>query len=214
MNYKKIHDSLIVRAKTRELTCYKEKHHIIPKSLGGDNTKENLVYLTAKEHYIVHRLLINIYPDSRKLIYAFWRMINDRKEQRYKASPRIYEQMRVLAAKDLRERFNNAPPESEIKRREGISKNNKKPKSKKHAENIKKAKLGDKNPMFGKTGKDHHMSKPILQFDLNNNLIKEWENAGVAEKELGLIRTALNAVVKTKNKKRLGYIWKYKENVT
>ena len=41
----------------RSLECYTEKHHIIPKSMGGLDTKENLVVLTAREHYIAHLLL-------------------------------------------------------------------------------------------------------------------------------------------------------------
>lgn len=36
---------------------YYEQHHIIPKSLGGDNRKSNLVLLTLKEHFHAHSLL-------------------------------------------------------------------------------------------------------------------------------------------------------------
>lgn len=50
--------SIIEKAKNRiEYTGYTEKHHIIPKSLGGNNAATNLVVLTAKEHYIAHHLL-------------------------------------------------------------------------------------------------------------------------------------------------------------
>lgn len=38
-------------------TTYIEKHHIVPKSLGGNNLKNNIVSLTAREHYICHVLL-------------------------------------------------------------------------------------------------------------------------------------------------------------
>jgi hypothetical protein len=48
---------IVNRAKNRELTTYTERHHIVPKSLGGDNSAENLVKLTPKEHYVCHRLL-------------------------------------------------------------------------------------------------------------------------------------------------------------
>lgn len=36
---------------------YFEKHHILPKSLGGSNARNNIVSLTAREHYICHLLL-------------------------------------------------------------------------------------------------------------------------------------------------------------
>ena len=40
MNYQKIYDSLIERARQRELkNVYFEKHHVIPKCMGGSNIK-------------------------------------------------------------------------------------------------------------------------------------------------------------------------------
>jgi len=56
MNYQKIYDQIIERAKNRKLEGYKEKHHIIPKCLGGPDNKENLVELTAREHFLCHLL--------------------------------------------------------------------------------------------------------------------------------------------------------------
>ena len=57
--YSKYYYSIINRAKSRTLDpeVYAEKHHIIPKSLGGPNNKDNLVKLTAKEHRLAHILL-------------------------------------------------------------------------------------------------------------------------------------------------------------
>lgn len=54
-----------------------ENHHIIPKSLGGDNRLSNLVKLTYREHYLCHYLLTKmcIDPDHRKsMAYAFFKM--------------------------------------------------------------------------------------------------------------------------------------------
>lgn len=66
MNYQKIHDSIINKAKLRgldksKLNFYSEKHHIIPKSIGGLDSDDNLVLLTASEHFVVHQLLSKIY---------------------------------------------------------------------------------------------------------------------------------------------------------
>ncbi len=74
MNYQRIYDQIIDRAKTRKLQGYKEKHHIIPKCMGGSNEKQNLIELTAREHFICHWLLCRIYPENRKLGHAFWFM--------------------------------------------------------------------------------------------------------------------------------------------
>lgn len=74
MDYLKIYQNLIHSAKTHpKIDQYKEKHHIIPKCLGGDNTKENLIMLTAKQHYLAHWLLYKIYK-TPKLAYAWHSM--------------------------------------------------------------------------------------------------------------------------------------------
>jgi len=54
--------SIINNAQSRILSndVYTEKHHIIPKSLGGSDLKDNLVRLTAREHFICHLLLTKI----------------------------------------------------------------------------------------------------------------------------------------------------------
>lgn len=53
-----------------------EVHHIIPRSLGGSNSKSNLVVLTAREHYLAHLLLIKMHEgrNKAKMVYAFHRM--------------------------------------------------------------------------------------------------------------------------------------------
>jgi hypothetical protein len=93
MNYQKIHDAIIERAKTRKLEDYKERHHIIPRCMGGTNTPENLVDLTAREHFIIHKLLCEIYPAETKLHYALWRMMHlqtKNHERSYNISNREY----------------------------------------------------------------------------------------------------------------------------
>lgn len=64
MNYKKIHNKLIETAKNRILPAdtYIERHHIVPRCMGGQDTEDNLVKLTAKEHYLVHWMLVRILP--------------------------------------------------------------------------------------------------------------------------------------------------------
>lgn len=55
--YQKWYDQLIERARTRTLTGYVEKHHVLPRSLGGTDDPDNIVKLTAREHLIAHMLL-------------------------------------------------------------------------------------------------------------------------------------------------------------
>lgn len=50
---------------------YTENHHVIPKSLGGSNSKKNLVALTAREHFVCHRLLVKMTEGSDKVKMSF-----------------------------------------------------------------------------------------------------------------------------------------------
>jgi hypothetical protein len=70
MNYKRHYDLLITRGKSRMLDGYVEKHHIIPRCMGGTDDIDNLVQLTPEEHYLAHQLLIKMYPDIRGLARA------------------------------------------------------------------------------------------------------------------------------------------------
>ena len=109
MNYQRIYDEFIAdrRLKEEQLTGYTEKHHILPRSLGGDNSKENLIRLTAQDHYFAHSLLAKIHGDA--MWRAFWMMSNSK---RYKTSRLMYEQAKkkqsafasMLAKKHLKGR--------------------------------------------------------------------------------------------------------------
>lgn len=70
MDYKKHYNLLIERARNRILNGYTEKHHIIPRCVGGDDSLRNLVQLTAEEHYIAHQLLVKIYSGHPGIAYA------------------------------------------------------------------------------------------------------------------------------------------------
>jgi hypothetical protein len=78
MNAERIYNAIIEKAKkeNRKKGCgvYYEKHHILPRCLKGKDTPDNVILLTAKEHFICHRLLTLIYPTSKRIAFAFWNM--------------------------------------------------------------------------------------------------------------------------------------------
>lgn len=51
----------------------------------------------------------------------------------------------------------------------------------------------------------------VLQYDLNGNLIKEWNSATEAGKKLGILQQSISNCRTGKTKTAGGYIWKYKE---
>ncbi len=96
--YKKWYDSIVQRAKNRQLDqlVYKERHHVIPRSIGGNNSKENIVNLTAREHFVCHWLLVKMTKGEvrYKLIYALRMMkATPPGQQRYNNAftSRVYE---------------------------------------------------------------------------------------------------------------------------
>jgi hypothetical protein len=98
MNYKKIYNQIVKRAKYRNLNGYSETHHIIPKCMGGTDLDTNLVKLTAKEHYVVHKLLVEIYPNERKLKYAvrFMSLLSNHLDRKYIVGSREYSRLKSI----------------------------------------------------------------------------------------------------------------------
>ena len=107
MNHQKIYESIIEKAKSENRNklkkkhkdyIYYERHHILPKCMKGTDDKDNLVLLTAKEHYVCHKLLTYIYSGNKKLMHAFWRMTWD-KQGNKKLTSLDYAYARELKAK-------------------------------------------------------------------------------------------------------------------
>lgn len=70
MNCAAHYERLIGRARGRLLCGYVERHHVIPRCMGGTDAKDNLVDLTPEEHYVAHQLLVKMYPNKPSLSAA------------------------------------------------------------------------------------------------------------------------------------------------
>lgn len=99
--YLSIYNNIISRAKSRVLpeNIYTEKHHVVPKSLGGSNLPENLVRLLPREHFICHRLLVKVTTGKLKvkMVHAAWCLANLKRpdQERVKATSRTYELLKA-----------------------------------------------------------------------------------------------------------------------
>lgn len=126
MKYKIIYDSIIQKAKNLEehreklkktKLGYYERHHIIPKCMGGDNSKENLVLLTYREHFLCHWLLVKINRDSNikvrsRLANAFRRMCqHNGKNKNRRYTSKMYD----VARKNWIENHHTKDPEIRAK---------------------------------------------------------------------------------------------------
>ena len=72
--------------------------------------------------------------------------------------------------------------------------------------------IGVNHPMYGKFGKEHHRSKPIVQFTKDGEFVKNWDCAYDAQRELKYNVSHINQVLKNKRKTAYGFIWRYKED--
>lgn len=150
MNYRKIYNDLIesatLRPKIPMLEGYIEKHHIIPRSIGGTNEKSNLVELSAREHFIAHWLLYRIYqntPYSQKMAYAFHSMCElDRHGKRY------YHSRGFVAARKAKSQSMIGIPKSKQHREKIAAKNKERAKDPEFRKKISKALKGLKRKPF------------------------------------------------------------------
>lgn len=64
MNYWKHYYLLIERARNRQAPVPHEKHHVLPRCMGGDDVAMNIVRLTPEEHFVAHQLLVKMHPGN------------------------------------------------------------------------------------------------------------------------------------------------------
>lgn len=105
MDYKKAYLALIEQAQSRPMPAsYTERHHITPKCLGGSNEKTNIAILTAREHFLAHRLLCKIYPKNYKLSFALMIMSSGKSKSAvgHKVSSREYQKIRADFQRNLK----------------------------------------------------------------------------------------------------------------
>jgi predicted RNA-binding Zn-ribbon protein involved in translation (DUF1610 family) len=164
MNHQKIYESIIQKARVdiREKGngVYYERRHILPKCLGGNNKKENIILLTAKEHYLCHKLLTHIYKGDRKIACAFYYMSYNKKHN-YVVSARDYAYAREL--------INSIPVSKETCKK--ISK----------ALKGKPGLSGERNGMFGKGYLVSGEKNPFYNKTHTDEQCKKWseERTGV-----------------------------------
>lgn len=135
MDYQKVYNALISKRKEfllkKSKDLYTELHHIVPRCLGGADDKENLVRLTAREHFIAHRLLAKIHKYNSDLALAVLLMVSNLKGVKIVSSRQI-EKLREEISSATKSRWTS---ELKIKASERMS--------------------GQRNFCFGKYGEEH-----------------------------------------------------------
>lgn len=118
MDYFRQYYLIINRAKKRIMETYTETHHITPKCIGGSNSSDNLVELTAREHLICHRLLVKMYPDNISIHRAYNAM-----GTRCKFSSKLFEKTRKFISEyQIGKKLSKDIKEKMSKTRKGVLK--------------------------------------------------------------------------------------------
>jgi len=194
MNYQRIYDQIIDRAKKEQRKkgqgIYYENHHIIPRSEGGSNRKENLVLLTAKEHYISHLLLYTVSATQARA-YAFMRMANRVGE---KKSAKIYQEVKASTAKISSERNKLIvrTQEQNLKVSNTLLEKNKNPTD---------AMLASRKVL------SEIRSKPVQQLTPSGDFVAKYSSAKKAKVQTGI--TTIVDCLKGRQKTAGGFVWKY-----
>jgi len=178
---------------------YKERHHIIPKCMGGSDDEENLVDLLLREHIVAHKLLADIYQSCDDVQYAFWMMCNCR-EYDDVITPVEYEAARKSFSK-------NHP----MKRPEVAAKFKGENNPMKRPEVAAKISVGMKEYLKKHPEKHPNPPKPVEAIDPESGqralYFKSMMGAGRAGFNQGHISDCCNGKQKTHH----GYIWRFVE---
>lgn len=156
MNYEKIYMELINRARNRVYDGYVEKHHILPKCLGGSDEPDNLIKLLPEEHYLAHQLLVKIYSNNIHLVNAAMMMTKHSTNNRM--NNKLFGWLRKRASLLT----------IGILKSEKTKQKMRKPKSDSHKQNISKAQLTN-----GGNGPSKHKPDSKLK-------IKKWTDENTA----------------------------------
>lgn len=178
---------------------YGERHHIVPRSEGGADESDNLVWLTPREHFLAHWLLYRIYrtPASAK---AFRLMANDQNKRR----GRDYAKARELMAASMMG-GNNVAKRPEVRAK--LKANAHSPflgkKRPDHALKMRQAGVWckEKNPRYGtgyiQQGSDNHMSRKVVGVHIFYGAAA-WDTLKQAADTLGVSKQAISQAIKRK----------------
>jgi hypothetical protein len=157
--YTSIYYSIINNAQSRNTTGYVERHHIIPRCLGGTNDPMNIVRLTAREHFICHLLLIRMVRNDvkNKMVYAAWQQSRSAKTRGARITSRTYAKLRTQLSETYTGRKRKAFSEEWRANMSKAHTGKKVPASDKMLAHLSKmteerrSYIGKANPFYGKT---------------------------------------------------------------
>lgn len=153
-----------------------ENHHIVPRSMGGNNENENIVKLTPKEHYVCHLCLIKFTEnlDYYKMLCAINSMSMRTLKQNFNYNSRLYQILQEKRIEGLKIWLKkNSPFKNKLIHKKSMNTREK------NGTNI----FITNNPMYNKesvkkklektSGKNHYLCKKY-RYEYSLNFGKTW----------------------------------------
>lgn len=213
MDYIKHYTRIIENRRVNPLpkNVYVEKHHIVPKAEGGSNKKDNLVRLTAREHYVCHLLLAKIYGDF-EMYLAVQRMQSKSKthKREFRFNSRLFEAMKKNCQK-LNSEWHIGKCSGMNNPMYGVHLFGEK--------NPMYGRRGDKSPWFGKKHtpeelkkmSDSSKNKKKVVAYKDGNLFGEYESITEASTVLSADKSTICKVLRGKRSQTIGFTFQYAE---
>jgi hypothetical protein len=218
MDYEKHYKALINKSICRDWKTlpYFEKHHIIPKSEGGLDVEENIVRLTAREHFLAHWLLYRMNESIKSRAFSFWRMCNGRgstpKEHWITISSRCYEESRLAHSKAISIALKGKKKSKEHATKVGLAVRGKKRTEEQKAKLRKKHNMteeGLKRLKESKIGKKAHNARKVIMLDKESLIeIKNFISLKEASNFVGVNNSNICFAIK-RGSISGGYKWSY-----
>jgi hypothetical protein len=181
VNYRRVYDNLIDNAVERNwnrstASCYVEFHHIIPKCIGGCDSADNVVCLTAREHFVAHLLLVKMYPEESKLVFAA-HMLTRGTNKHGRSNNREYQWLKECRSKHIGNILRGVPKTDDHK-----------------------MKLRGRRPHVNQTGSNNNAFKGLIQTPLGT-----FESLKQAAEAEGVDFTTIHYRIHSRSEKFLEY---------
>lgn len=202
INWKELYYKHIKRCKNQTIEEGKiyHKHHILPKSSGGNDDESNLVILTYNQHVFAHFLLYKWKPtNSNWIAYRLMSGVNENKKQ-------AIEELKILRVKESK---NNKKWDPKIieKRRESYKQTIQNMTEEEFYNRYVKNMEGPLHPMYGKKrpgelagnyGKskgtytlytpdreiiEFPNLKSLMKYGFPEGMVRKWVNKGIIQKD-------------------------------
>ncbi len=176
--YRRWYAELMARAVNRKLEGYCERHHALPRSMGGGNEPTNIVQLTYREHFLAHWLLPKFTRgrDQKKMLHALNRMTHaHRSKRKIVISGWQYEVARRAAREAVKGNKNllgyKHTPEARAKMSAAVKQSLRNPEVR---AKISAARKGNKNALGHKHTPEHRAKNSAAQLGCN---LAPWARA-------------------------------------